>query len=122
MTLLQAKSKKEVRAKLIEMGMGIVKTDLFLATHAQQPEVWKNFEKMALHLVQTRRSNFGAKEIFESLRRGCDEIQIKAHDFKLNNNWTPYYARVFTIFHPEYKHRIQLREISGVNSQGRIAA
>lgn len=117
-------SKNVVREKLVEMGIDPVSADLFLGYHRQRPEIWRNFEKAALYLLVNRDGDFGAKEVFEWLRRGNDELSRSVSDFKLNNNiiidnFTSLYGRVFVIFHPEFAARVPLRAARGPK---RIAA
>lgn len=108
--------KSEIRARLIDMGIDPVSADVFLAYHSKRPEIWRNFEKAALYLLTNRGGDFGAKEVFEWLRRGNDEMSKRAGEFKLNNNFTSMYGRVFVIFHPEYASRVPLRAARGVRS------
>jgi hypothetical protein len=119
MTDTQTKSKAEIRETLIGMGIEPVSADLFLAYHKSRPEIWRNFEKAALYLLVNRDGDFGAKEVFEWLRRGNDELSRSVSDFKLNNNFTSLYGRVFVIFHPEFAARVPLRAARGPK---RIAA
>lgn len=107
------KTKGEIKAGLIAMGIDINIAELFIAYHAKRPEIWQQFERMALWLIKNRHENFGAKEIFEALRRGNEDIASSEKEFKLNNNFTSIYARVFVLFHPEYRHRIELRQARG---------
>jgi hypothetical protein len=105
-------SKSQVFKGLCELGVTPAAADLFRQYHSQRPQIWKAFEATALHLLSTRGGDFGAKEVFENLRRGNDELPTIG-EFKLDNNFTAMYARVFVLFHPEYKARIKLKKAAG---------
>lgn len=107
-------TKGQIKQGLINMGVNLNIAELFIAHHAKRPQIWQQFEKMALWLIRNRQENFGAKEIFEALRRGNDEIPGIEGEVKLNNNFTAHYARVFVLMHPEYRHRIELRAVKSV--------
>jgi hypothetical protein len=105
-------SKAQVFNGLCEMGVASSAADLFLQYHSQRPQIWRAFEATALHLLASRGGDFGAKEVFENLRRGNEELPTIG-EFKLDNNFTAMYARVFVLFHPEYKARIKLKKARG---------
>lgn len=59
--------------------------------HAENPQVWEGFIKITQETVDKGFKNYSAKGIFEIIRwhtgiRGNDQ-------FKVNNNYTPHYAR-----------------------------
>jgi hypothetical protein len=109
-------SKSQVFKGLCEMGVNPSAADLFLQYHSQRPQIWRAFEATALHLLASRGGDFGAKEVFENLRRGNEELPTIG-EFKLDNNFTAMYARVFVLFHPEYKARIKLKKAAGYTEE-----
>ena len=71
----------------------------FDAYHADNPDIWKMFETFANQLVAAGVTTLSAKLIFERMRW---ETAIRGNDgFKLNNNYTAYYARMYEQAHPE---------------------
>jgi len=73
---------------------------LFSQYHEENPQVYKAFKEMALKAV-TFKSHFGAKAIFEVLRW---KTAVSGNDgFKINNNYTSFYARMFENEFPQHK-------------------
>jgi len=75
---------------------------------AANPQVWYEFERIALQVAGRGHKHYGAKAIFEVIRFRR-AIETTDADFKLNNNLTPYYARKFMERHPEYDGFFEIR-------------
>ena len=78
----------------------------FRAFHEDNPRVWLMFESLTLELLaEARRAGrttgvrIGAKLIWEMLRWRTS-LATRGQRFKLQNNFTPYYARMFRRRHP----------------------
>lgn len=71
------------------------------AYHAQHPDVWKQFEALALEMARRGETRWSAKGIFEVIRRQCR--------VNVNNNMTAWYARHFLDLHPELPGFFRLR-------------
>jgi hypothetical protein len=80
----------------------------FAAFDAANPEVWRLFERFALAAVHAGRERIGAKLIVERIRWHVS-IETTGDDFKINNNYTAYYARRFQAAHPEHANLFQTR-------------
>jgi hypothetical protein len=65
------------------------------------PEVYKTFEQMALALINKGVKHYGSKAIIEAIRYHTSVTEGK--EFKINNNITPLFARVFEDKHPQHK-------------------
>jgi hypothetical protein len=73
--------------------------DSFCQYHSENPQIYAEFEKTALKAVKYR-SRFGAKAIFEIIRWNT---MVSGNDgFKVNNNYTSFYARLFELKHPQH--------------------
>jgi len=59
---------------------------------AENPVVYMLFKEYAEQIKSTGRAHFGAKAIFERIRWEM-ALQTYSDEFKLNNNYTAYYAR-----------------------------
>ncbi len=70
--------------------------------HAENPHVYRLFERFALRAINAGRPRLGAKAIFERLRWYTTVETRSSDDLKLNNNYTPFYARMFEEQHPDY--------------------
>lgn len=70
------------------------------AYHKRNPQVYEGFKQKALMAARKKR-RFSAMAIIQILRW---ETSVEGDDeFKINNNYAPYYARLFEIEHPEHK-------------------
>ena len=74
------------------------------------PKVWKLFQNFAFRAIRKGFNHYGAKTIFEAIRFHCD-IFTTDTDFKLNNNYTAYYARKFHRVYPHYDGFFETRKI-----------
>lgn len=74
----------------------------FLAFHAQNPHIYEELERIALTLKRSGVHRWGIKALWEVLRY---ELVLRtsssAHSFRLNNNYTAYYARLLMETCPE---------------------
>ena len=80
----------------------------FFQFHDENPHVYKEFERRALLLINKGRNHFGAKAIFEAMRFDWAATTTD-EEFKLNNNYTAYYARIFEDKHPDYVGFFEMR-------------
>ncbi len=72
----------------------------FKKYHESNPQVYKEFERIALQLIKRGYIRIGAKQIFEVIRY---HTMIEGNDgYKVNNNFTSDYARLFESDHPIY--------------------
>jgi len=75
----------------------------FLDFHIKNPQVYLLFEKFAMQLVNVGHKKLGAKMIMERIRWEITTGGVKDKDgFKINNNYTAYYSRLFVKNHPEF--------------------
>lgn len=72
----------------------------FLAYHAENMNIWKKYEAEALRLIDLGAKRLGSKMIFENLR--TDPTLNTQAEFKVQNNYTPHYARVFALKYPQH--------------------
>lgn len=74
---------------------------LFCKYDADNPDIYKEFCKFTKATIERGFKNYSAKGIFE-LIRWHSGVSAKG-SFKVNNNYTPYYARKFENDFPAYK-------------------
>ena len=67
---------------------------------AAHPEVWRLFSKFTFDRIGLGFKNYSANAIFERIRWETDQAQ--GTEFKLNNNYRPFYARAFMTQYPEH--------------------
>lgn len=67
----------------------------------KHPEIYALFEHYALQAAQLR-SKYSARGIFHRMR-WHSMVGEKDSFYKINNNWSPYYAKKFMDEHPQYQ-------------------
>jgi len=65
----------------------------------ENPEFWQMFERFGL-LAAKARNHYSAKAVFERIRWHT-AVEMEGEQYKVNNNWAPYYGRKFNDNHPE---------------------
>ena len=87
-----------------QMGLftGSDTRESFLQFHQQYPQVYTMFKRFALHLLKCGREKIGSKMIIERIRWEVTTNSKDEDGFKINNNYTPHYSRLFMQDHPQY--------------------
>lgn len=73
----------------------------FREFHAANPHVYARLKYMALRLRRRGRKKYSIRTLYHVLRWEHDISTIGSRDFKLNNNYTPFYARLLMRLEPE---------------------
>lgn len=83
----------------------------FLAFHRANPHIYRRLEALAQQMVDRGRSRIGIRMLWETLRWDYS-VSVASDDAiaKLNNNYTPFYARMLLEVHPDWHGLFQLRE------------
>jgi hypothetical protein len=76
--------------------------------HKSNPRVYELFRGYAFQLIKKGFSNYSSKSIFERIRWHSD-VETTEDKFKLNNNHTAYYSRLFAVHFPKYKNFFRIR-------------
>jgi hypothetical protein len=88
-------------------------TDLekFCFFHARNPHIFAELERMARELAARGRKRIGVKLLVERLRYDHYMTSDDPNSqFKLNNSYTSFYARLLIDTHPELRELIETRE------------
>jgi len=80
------------------------------------PIVYEKFKTEAFRARNKRkggrkRTHYSSKRILEWIRHECAMRIISDDEFKINNNFTPWYARKFVLEFPDFKDFFEFREI-----------
>ncbi len=108
--------KAELEAELLQrdgqFSRSIIREQVLEARrfHKENPEVWKLFVHFTFQLINAGRKNGGAKAVWERLRWETSVNPDRADEFKLNNNFTTYYARSFQAVYPQHEDFFRYRE------------
>lgn len=74
----------------------------FRKYHTENPEIFRLFCHYAMNAIERERTYFGAMMIIQRIR-WYSMVEAKGDDFKINNNYSPYYARLFEIKYPQFR-------------------
>ena len=77
--------------------------------HRENPHVYKLFQKYALEILGAGHERFSAKAIFERIRWHI-AMETTGDTYKLNNNYTAFYARKLMDDQPMFKGFFETRE------------
>ena len=113
---LEAQPSKQVANNfgLLELDFDIELTpaEKFERFHELNPQVFNALESMTRELTNRGRKRIGIKMLFEVLRWNYYmETSDPNSDFKINNNYAPYYSRLLIDKHPEWADVFELRTI-----------
>ena len=78
------------------------------AFHEQHPRVWELFVRFAFEKINAGFQHYSVKGIFERIRWETAEADNPG-GFKINNNYTAFYARRFHAMYPQHDGFFRLR-------------
>lgn len=81
--------------------------------HAQNPMIYEKLKIYAKQLKDTGRRQFGIRAIFERIRWDM-YLEYNKSDFKINNTYSPFYARLLIFDFPEFEGFFETREVKGI--------
>ena len=77
--------------------------------HKEKPEIWDQFKEATFALIKVGRKHFSADAILHSIR--FNTVLRGGTDFKINNNYSSMYSRLFTANFPEHKDFFEQRKL-----------
>ena len=80
------------------------------AYHAKHPEVWDLFVRFTFEKIRAGKSHYSAMGVWQRIRWECDTGADGVTEFKINNNYVPYYSRAFMKKYPEHDGFFRTRE------------
>lgn len=78
--------------------------------HDENPRVYELFDRFAMEAVRAGRTRIGAKMLIERMRWYTTVEAVDTDGWKLNNNYTAFYARLWVEDHPEHAELFELRK------------
>ena len=81
----------------------------FVSYHARNPQIYEAFKRITLRAIAKGYNYWSAKGVFEIIRWET-KVQADEEDFKINNNYTPFYARMFCMDFPSHKEFFRKRK------------
>jgi hypothetical protein len=98
---------------------GMTIEQAFLRFHAQNPHVYDELVKLARRARRSGSSRVGIGMLFEVLR-WRHTLRTGGDDFKLNNNYRSYYARLIMLREPDLAGVFETRQLHG-SERGLVA-
>ena len=96
-------------------------TPEFLAYLPENLHVYERFEREALKVAAKGFKHYSARTIIEVLRH-WSALEEKGGAWKLNNDQTPYHARLFALCNPLYATLFEFREAKAAKRAQEAAA
>jgi len=88
-------------------------TERFIEFHEAHPEIYEHYKKLADIAFSRGHTHFGIGNLTEVVRW---DIRVKGGlDFKINNSFRAYYARMLAAEFPEYRDWFELRHSGADN-------
>jgi hypothetical protein len=78
--------------------------------HKEHPKVWELFCRFTHELIGRGFQHYSAKGVFERIRWETAEAKTGETSFKLNNNYSAFYARRFMATYPDRDGFFRTRE------------
>jgi len=83
----------------------------FDKSNKENPEIYELFKKFTFEVMNSGFKNFGAHTILHRIRWYTD-IEEKGGSFKINNNYSAYYSRLFMKDFPQYEGFFRTRAVT----------
>ena len=83
--------------------------------HQENPKVYEAFKRLTFQLINAGRENFSASAVVERIRWGVSIGEYGPDDFKINNNYRAFYARLFHVEHPQHDGFFRTRKQKSVD-------
>jgi len=74
----------------------------FARYHAANPQVWRLFVRFTTDLIRRGFEHYSADAVLHRIRWHTDVETRSPEEFKINNNYTAEYARMFHQLYPEH--------------------
>jgi len=82
----------------------------FCEYHQKNPQVYTQFRRVTLQTIQKGFKRYSAKGIFEIVRWHSGVRAEDPEGFKINNNFVPFYARMFMREYPQHEEFFETRK------------
>ena len=98
-------------AQMDLFAIGIGNYHKFLDFNTKFPGVYILFERFAFQLIKAGHKTIGSKMLLERIRWFYATESLDEKGFKINNDFTAYYSRLFMKNHPQYEGIFETRII-----------
>jgi hypothetical protein len=77
----------------------------------ENPHIWELFQRFAHQIINAGHAHYSAMAIFNRIRWHVAVETREEHGFKVSNDYTPYYARLFHLAHPQHTGFFRLHKL-----------
>ena len=81
----------------------------FEAYHRRNPAIWETFKELTFQLIDAGRKHYSADGILHAIR--FNTALRGEVTYKINNNFSSYYSRMFTANFPHHKDFFEQRKL-----------
>jgi len=100
----------------------------FQQFHKENPQIFREFEKVCLIQIASGRKKISSKEVINYIRWNRN-VSSSDENFRINDAYQSYYARLFTSIYPQYQDKFEFRKLRNeelgpymrIESSGQIA-
>ena len=89
----------------------------FRIFHEDNPEVYELFKRFTFEAMNRGHQQLSAEMIINRIRWETKVVTTDA-DYKINNDYKPFYSRLFIVEHPQHKDFFRLRQSVADNLGG----
>ena len=89
----------------------------FRIFHEANPEVYKLFKRFTFEAMNRGHKHLSAEMIINRIRWET-KVVTTDKDYKINNDYKPFYSRLFIVEHPQHKDFFRLRQSVADNLGG----
>lgn len=89
----------------------------FRIFHEANPEVYELFKRFTFEAMNRGHQQLSAEMIINRIRWETKVVTTDA-DYKINNDYKPFYSRLFIVEHPQHKDFFRLRQSVADNLGG----
>ncbi|MCZ6501862.1 MAG: hypothetical protein O6945_05020 [Gammaproteobacteria bacterium] len=80
------------------------------AFHSRHPMVWVLFQEFTFNRIHIKCEHYSARAIFHRIRWETDQAKTANDEFKLNDHYSPFYARAFMNKYPVHDEFFRTRK------------
>lgn len=91
----------------------------FWEFHAENPHVYVLFHRFTMEAALTGRERFAVSPVIERIR-WYTSVETRGDEFKINNNFRAYYARLWMRNNPEYDGLFSTRTLTAKKTEGEL--
>lgn len=105
-------TEEQAKESLLQAGLDEKSVSSFFDFHKANRCVWREFENLALSAIEKGEERWSAKGVAEVVRWNLK--LAKQGEYRINNNYVAYYARLFALKYPQHKDFFEFREVRGL--------